>query len=164
MDFHISQNRYTWHFHIFLKMAAMNFQNTPYFNRSDLFTINARCVKLRDFLIVRSEVYGANPIMKCKFRDCPYYKDEDINAKSMVRDELHLTDFHVLVEHTTAPAQPAPRVKAASGGNKPGKFVRPKVGVDKTTEKWEDFQTSWEGKHFTLDDAKLLLRIKELAV
>ena len=52
------------------------------------------------------------------------------------------------------------------GWEQAGKFAKPKVGVDETTEKWEDFQTSWvtECKHFTLDNAKLHSRIKELTL
>ena len=29
------------------------------------------------------------------------------------------------------------------GGKKPEMFPRPTVGVDDTSEKWEDFQVSW---------------------
>ena len=41
------------------------------------------------------------------------------------------------------PAQHAPSVQAALGGKKPDKFPRLAVGVDETSEKWENFQTSW---------------------
>ena len=87
---------------------------------------------------MRSEVYDANLTMKCKYRDCLYDTDEDIKDDSTVGDKLHLLDLHVNAEHP--PAQP---VQATSGGKKPEKFPRPAVGVDETSEKWEDFQASW---------------------
>ena len=136
--------------------------------------------------------------MKCQHRSCPFDTDGVIDAKSTVREKLDMMSFHVQAEHTPEPAQPAPIAQAASGGKKPEKFPRPSVGVDETSEKWEDFQASWAqykdeyslqgqgltrqlvaccsgelatslsrvtgGKHFTLDETTLLLRMKELAV
>ena len=84
---------------------------------------------------MRSKVYDANSAMRCKHRDCLYDTDEDIKDDSTVGDKLHLLDLHVNAEH------PQP-VQATSGGKKPEKFPRPAVGVDETSEKWEDFQAS----------------------
>ena len=78
--------------------------------------------------------------MKCQHKTCDFDTDWVIEAKSKVREHMDMKTYHVQADH--APAQPVPTLPStASGGKKTEKFPRSTVGLDETSEKWDDLDT-----------------------
>ena len=69
--------------------------------------------------------------------ECPASGCQYATPSLEAADAIELLKIHERTNHTSGAVAP-------TGGSKPEKFPRPVIGVDETSEKWDDFEASWK--------------------